>query len=211
MHTLTDRLTDLVDSAPAWAVYLIAGGVVYLETAVAVVGLVAPSEAVLIAAGVVAAVGKPVIGVLIAVCAVAAIAGDSTGYAVGVVTGPRLARTRLGRKVVRRAIASGYRAPESGDAVLAIASARWVGYVRSVTPLLAGSRRMRYTRFALASAIGGISWTMTVLLVSYGVGATLGAEVALIVGVAVGVAAFGFLIFRRVRAGRAERRRGSGG
>ncbi|EGD54535.1 DedA family protein [Gordonia neofelifaecis] len=205
MHSLTDRLTDLVDSAPAWAVYLIATGVVYFETAIAIVGLVAPSEAVLIAAGVVAAIGKPNIGILVAACAVAAIAGDATGYGVGVLTGPRLARSRMGRAMVRRAIRSGYQSPKAGDAILAIASARWVGYVRSVTPLLAGTRRMQFHRFAIAAAIGGVTWTATVLLVSYGVGATLGAEVALIVAVSVGLASFGFLVFRRVRARRAAK------
>lgn len=205
MSELTTRLTDLIDAAPAWAVYLIACGVVYLETAVAVIGLVAPSEAVLVAAGVVAAIGTPSIGVLVVACAVAAIAGDSTGYWVGRFTGPRFTRSGLGRRVARRAHRSGYRPPDSSDAVIAIVSARWVGYVRSITPLLAGSRRMPYPRFAAASALGGVSWSATILLISYGVGATLGAEVALLVGISVAVLAFGFLVYRRVKSSRRAR------
>ena len=55
MHVLTDLLTSWIDAAPSWTVYLIAVGAVYLETSVVLVGLVLPSEAILIAAGVVAA------------------------------------------------------------------------------------------------------------------------------------------------------------
>ncbi|MGB3887308.1 DedA family protein [Gordonia sp. (in: high G+C Gram-positive bacteria)] len=201
MGSLSDRLTELVGSAPAWAVYLVAFSIVYFETAMVLVGLVVPSEAVLIAAGVVAAVGKPSIVVLVLGCAVAAVAGDTTGYAFGRLAGPRLSRTQFGRRMARRAVRSGYQPPPPGAA---IASARWVAYVRSVTPLLAGARRMPFTRFLCATAIGGISWTATILLISYGVGATLGANVALIVGISVGAVAFGFLVFRRVRERRAS-------
>ncbi|MBM7368744.1 DedA family protein [Gordonia hydrophobica] len=199
MNDLTTRLTDLIDAAPAWAVYVIACGVVYLETAVAVIGLVAPSEAILIAAGVVAAIGKPSIVVLVLSAAVAALAGDATGYWVGRLTGPRLARTGLGRRLTHRVHRSGYRPPEAGDAVIAIASARWVGYLRSLTPLLAGSRAMPFHRYLLATALGGTTWTATILLVSFGVGATLGARVALIVGLGVAFLAFCFLLYRRLR------------
>lgn len=205
MNDLTTRLTDVIDAAPAWAVYVIACAVVYLETAVAVIGLVAPSEAVLIAAGVVAAIGKPSIVILVISAAVAALAGDATGYWVGRFTGPRVSRSGFGRRLARRVHRSGYRPPEANDAVIAIASARWVGYLRTLTPLLAGSRSMPFHRFAVATALGGTTWTATILLVSYGVGATLGARVALIVGLSVALFAFCFLIYRRVRRQRIAR------
>lgn len=208
MDALTGQLTSLVEAVPAWAVYLIAFGIVFLETAVVLVGLVAPSEAVLIAAGVMAAVGTPHIWVLVVGCGVAAVAGDSTGYLVGRGLGPRLSASKLGRWLTRKAIRSrhkapdGHRAPSASDAIIAVAGARWVGFVRSVSPLIAGGRHMPYRRFVLASALGGISWTATVLMVSYIVGETLGAEVALIVAISVGALALGLLVFRRWRANR---------
>ena len=200
MDALTGQLTSLIEAVPAWAVYLIAIGVVFFETAIILVGLIAPSEAVLIAAGVLAAVGTPHIWILVVGCGLAAVAGDSTGYLVGRGLGPRLGASKLGRRLARRAIRSGHKAPSAGDAVIAVAGARWVGFVRSVSPLVAGARRMPYRRFVLASAIGGVSWTATVLMVSYVVGETLGAEVALIVAISVGVLALALLIFRRWRA-----------
>ena len=57
MDALTGQLTSLIETVPAWAVYLIAFGVVFLETAVIFIGLVAPSEALLIAAGVLELIG----------------------------------------------------------------------------------------------------------------------------------------------------------
>ena len=202
MDALTGQLTSLIDTVPAWAVYLIAFGVVFLETAVIFIGLVAPSEALLIAAGVLAAVGAPHIWVLVIGCGVAAIAGDSTGYVIGRRLGPRLAASRMGRWMYRRAARKGVRTPSAGDAIIAVAGARWVGFVRSVSPLIAGSRHMPYRRFVLASALGGVSWTATVLMISYLVGETLGAEMAFIIAICVGVAALGLLIFRRWRATR---------
>lgn len=203
MDDLTRWLTELIDAAPAWTVYLIACSVVYLETAIVVVGLIAPSEAVLIAAGVVAAIGKPNIGVLVVGCAVAAFAGDTTGYFLGRVGGPRFMKTKIGHRMVRRTRQSGYHQPGAKDAFIAVAAARWVSYVRSVSPLLAGSRRMPYRRYAVATAVGGTTWSATILLVSYGVGATLGAKVALIVVICVAGLALLVLLIRRLMAHRA--------
>ncbi|NLG47622.1 DedA family protein [Gordonia sp. (in: high G+C Gram-positive bacteria)] len=203
MDDLTRWLTELVDAAPAWSVYLIACSVVYLETAIVVVGLIAPSEAVLIAAGVVAAIGKPNIGVLVVSCAIAALAGDTTGYWLGRAGGPRFMKTKIGHRMVRRTRRSGYHPPGAKDAFIAVAAARWVSYVRSVSPLLAGSRRMPYRRYAVATAVGGTTWSATILLVSYGVGATLGAKVALVVVVCVAGLALLVLLIRRLMAHRA--------
>ncbi|QRY62300.1 DedA family protein [Gordonia sp. PDNC005] len=199
MQFLTDQLTSWIDAAPAWAVYAITAGVVYIETSVVVVGVVVPSEGVLIAAGVVASIGSAHIGVLIVLSALAAIAGDWTGYWVGRGFGPRLSATRLGRRMTRRMIRARRQAPSPGDAIVAVASARWIGFVRSLIPLVAGARRMPFRRFAVASAIGAVSWTATVLLISWAVGATLGADVALMVAIGVGLLSLAFLIYRRVR------------
>lgn len=202
MGALTDQLTSLIDAVPSWAVYLIAVGIVFLETAVVFIGLIAPSEAILIAAGVVAAIGSAHIGILVAGCGLAAIAGDWTGYWVGRGFGPRLGATKLGRRIARRTIRSRSKTPSASDAIVAVAAARWIGFVRSVIPLVAGARRMPFRRFAVASAIGGVSWTATVLLISFAVGETLGAEMALIVAICVGGLSLAFLVYRRWRAAR---------
>lgn len=199
MNAYADQLTSLIDAAPVWVVYLVACGVVFLETAVMLVGLVVPSEGLLIAAGVIAAVGSVNIAVLVAGCAIAAVAGDMSGYLIGRTFGARIGATRLGRSMARRMIRARGDAAAPGDAVIAIAAARWIGFVRSVVPLIAGARRMPFARYLFATALGGITWTATVLLVSWAVGETLGADIALIVAAGVGLVAFGFLVFRRIR------------
>lgn len=202
MHVITDQLTSLIDAVPSWAVYLIAMGVVFLETSVVIIGLVAPSEAVLVAAGVLASIGSAHIGILVIGCGLAAMAGDWTGYWVGRGFGPRLGATRLGRRIARRTIRSRGTTPSPSDAIVAVAAARWIGWVRSVIPLVAGARKMPFRRYAVASTIGGVSWSATILLVSFAVGETLGAEMALIVAICVGGLSVVFLIFRRWQAGR---------
>lgn len=199
---LTRWLTELIDAAPAWTVYLIACSVVYLETAIVVVGLIAPSEAVLIAAGVVAAIGKPNIGVLVVGCAVAAFAGDTTGYFLGRVGtpvhededraphGPAHAAVGISPAGRQRRLHRRRRGPLGQLCAQRL-------------PLLAGSRRMPYRRYAVATAVGGTTWSATILLVSYGVGATLGAKVALIVVICVAGLALLVLLIRRLMAHRA--------
>ncbi|MCF8603711.1 DedA family protein [Gordonia sp. HY442] len=202
MHVISDQLTSLIDAVPSWAVYLIAMGVVFLETSVVFVGLVAPSEAVLVAAGVLASIGSAHIGILVVGCGLAAMAGDWTGYWVGRSFGPRLGATTLGRRIARRMVRSRAKTPSPSDAIVAVAAARWIGWVRSVIPLVAGARKMPFRRFAIASTIGGVSWSATILLISFAVGETLGADMALIVAVCVGFLSVAFLIFRRWRATR---------
>ena len=40
MHAFADWLIGVIESVPSWAVYLIAAGIVYLETALLIAGLV---------------------------------------------------------------------------------------------------------------------------------------------------------------------------
>jgi len=44
--------------------------------------------------------------------------------------------------------------------------------LRAVVPLLAGMSGMRYRRFSIANAIGGIVWSVAFVLLGYGAGAS---------------------------------------
>lgn len=190
VNHIADWLIDQVRSVPVWAVYLIAGGAVFLETAVVFAGLIMPSEALLLAAGVAAAVGPANIGVLIAVTCVCAVAGDAAGFLFGKVGGPRLMESSLGRRFGedRWERARG-RVEES---VLMVAAGRWVGYVRTIMPRIAGMSGMGFTRFGVADAIGAVSWATAVLLVGYFAGAAIGASVLAYVVVAIVVLVVGW-------------------
>jgi membrane-associated protein len=170
MTVVTNALATL-QTAPAWLVYLLVGVLAFGEAA-AFIGLVLPGETALLLAGVAAAHGHVSLPILLAVGGLAAVAGDSTGYEIGRHGGDRLRRSRLGRRIgePRWQRAERYVARRGPSAVL---FGRWVGVLRSLVPALAGATRMDYRRFLLWNALGGLTWSTTVLLLGYAAGTAL--------------------------------------
>jgi membrane-associated protein len=67
--------------------------------------------------------------------------------------------------------------------VLALISARWIPWVRTFAPLLAGATRMSWPKFLLANVVGALCWGPTLVLAGY-----LAASVPWVRHVAVAVA-----------------------
>lgn len=195
MHAIADWLVAIVESVPSWAVYLVACAVVYAETSTLILGLILPSEATLLAAGVAAAVGPTSIGALVTAVCVSAIAGDVTGYWIGRSSGHRVKQSRVGRRFGEH---RWQRAEEriDQDGMIAVVTGRWIGYVRTLVPPVAGMTRMRPLRFGIADVIGVTTWATTVLLVGYFAGAALGTTLLLYAGAGVVALAGGWYLWR---------------
>lgn len=187
MHQIADWLTETVSAAPAWAVYLVVFAVVCSETAILVCGLVLPSEATLLAAGVAAAVGEPNIYVLIGLAWVAALTGDLIGYYLGRRTGPRLTGSWAGRKFGDDAWEQAS-ARVRENVWVTVPIGRWIGYVRTLVPIAAGMADVPVHRYAPATFLGGATWSTAVLSVAYVLGATAGVRLMglLVVGLIAG-------------------------
>jgi membrane protein DedA with SNARE-associated domain len=165
MSGLVDRLLG----TPGWAVLLIVGLIVFAEDAL-FVGFVLPGETVAILGGVAAKFGHVTLGGVLAVVIGAAIVGDSVGYEVGRVLGPRvIAHRYLEGRRDRLEAAQRFLAKRGGTAVFL---GRWVAFFRAVMPALAGSARMPYRRFLVANALGGIVWGAVVVALGYAAGAS---------------------------------------
>uniref|UniRef100_UPI003D94D49E DedA family protein n=1 Tax=Gordonia sp. B7-2 TaxID=3420932 RepID=UPI003D94D49E len=203
MHALADWLVDLIASVPSWAVYLVTCAVIFSETATLVLGLLVPSEAILLAAGVAAAIGSAQIVVLIIAVCVSAVAGDAVGYWIGRRSGHRMKSSRMGRRFGEERWA---RAAEriNSDGMIAVATGRWIGYVRTLVPPMAGMSNMQGARFGVADVLGATSWATTVLLVGYFAGAALGTTVLFYAAVALVVVAGGYYLYRWLRERRAN-------
>ncbi|MGC4962810.1 DedA family protein [Gordonia sp. DT101] len=201
MHVIADWLVELVESVPSWAVYLVACGVVYAETSTLILGLILPSEATLLAAGVAAAVGPTAVGALVVAVCVAAIAGDATGYWIGHSSGHRVKASRAGRRFGEERWKSA-EARIDRDGMVAVATGRWIGYVRTLVPPVAGMTRMRPLRFGIADVIGATTWATTVLLVGYFAGAAFGATLLLYATAALVVVAVSWYVWRKWQARR---------
>ena len=152
---------------PGWLVLLVAGAIVFAEDAL-FIGFLVPGETAAVLAGAAAAVGRVALAGVLLVVVLAAIAGDTAGYGVGHVVGPRLLHLRvLQRRGARIDAARALLVRRGGGAIFL---ARWVAFLQSVTPAAAGVARMPYRRFLLWNASGGLAWGTAVVLLGYAAG-----------------------------------------
>lgn len=193
-------------TVPGWTVIGIVAAIVFAEDAL-FIGFVLPGETAAILGGVAAKLGHvPLWGVLVTVIA-AAILGDTVGYQIGRRFGPRILKLRILRKHHERLDkAQDLLARRGGSAVFL---GRWIAFFRAVMPALAGIARMRYPKFLLFNAAGGIAWATVVVLLGYAAGAsyaklekTVGRSSAL----AIAAIALAALIAWRIHKHLAERR-----
>lgn len=159
--------TGMLESAGPALVWAIVLGFVFAECAF-IVGLFLPGDSLLFAAGVVLAQQDHTWhawGLSIA-ATVTAVVGNMLGYYIGRRTGHRII-TRRGGRVLN--LSNLDRAREFLDrrGFWAIVLARWIPWIRTLAPLIAGAAKMDARRFLLATSIGGIAWVPTLVLTGY--------------------------------------------
>ena len=160
LHRVVDTLLDV----PPWIALLIIAALVFGEAAL-FFGFVLPGETAVVYGGVLAEAGKVSVAVVLAVVLVAAVAGDSLGFEVGRILGPRLVRApvlRDHRERVEKAQA--YLRRRGGRAVV---MGRFTAFLRAVMPALAGASRMEYRRFLVFNVVGGVIWGSACVLLGY--------------------------------------------
>lgn len=135
------------------------------------VGFFLPGDTLLFAAGIYLAVGdiSTPLAAFLVVAPLAAFLGNLVGYAIGYRAGPVVfdrPKSRLFRpEYVTRAHDFFER---FGSWTIVIG--RFVPIVRTVATVMAGVGRMRFALYAVYSAIGGILWTVGIILLGYGLG-----------------------------------------
>jgi membrane protein DedA with SNARE-associated domain len=180
-------------SVPAGIGYPVLFAFVAAESA----GALVPGETSLIAAAALASEGRLSLPAVIAVAAAAAILGDNVGYLIGR-GGIRLV-DRPGRWAAGRR-----RLVERGEDFFvrhgsaAVFFGRWLPGMRVVTSWLAGADRMRWRRFLLWNALGGIGWATTVGTLAYVLGRTASSSLGAIGFAGLGVAVLVY-VGRRLR------------
>lgn len=156
-----------LDSAGPVTVWLVVCGFVFVECAL-IIGMFLPGDSLLLSAGVVlAAQGRGIDAWTLALVAtVLAIAGNHVGYLIGRRTGVRMLARKDGRVLNRRNLDRANRLLERWG-LWAVVAARWIPWVRTLAPLIAGAARMDRRTFALATVLGAIVWVPTLVLFGY--------------------------------------------
>lgn len=163
-----EGLVEGLAALPAGLIYLVAAGLLMLETA-SLAGLTVPAGAILLLVGFLAFEGRLHPGVALVAMITAAAAGDSLAFRAGRKYGPRLRASGLGRRVGARRWqrADELIARHGGRAMMIV---RWVAFARTLAPRLAGSSGMPYRRFLPWNLAGVAGWTSTWVLAGYAAG-----------------------------------------
>ncbi|MEV0295752.1 DedA family protein [Nocardia sp. NPDC050710] len=163
----------LISAGPAlvWTVVLT---FVFLECAF-IIGLFLPGDSMLITAGIVLAShasGEAQVWALSLGTMIAAIAGNQVGYVVGHRTGHHLVARKNGRYINTRNL---QRVSEllQRHGFLAVLVARWIPWVRTLCPMVAGAANMDHRKYTIASTIGAVIWAPVLLLIGYYAGSFL--------------------------------------
>jgi membrane-associated protein len=128
-----------------------------------------PGESLLFTGGLLAAQGTLNIWVLAPAVAVVAILGDQTGYFIGRRIGPALFKKEDSRFFKQHHVTDSHAFFEKyGPA--AIILARFMPFVRTFTPVVAGVSYMRYPVYLAFDVVGGVLWGGGVTLAGYFLG-----------------------------------------
>jgi membrane protein DedA with SNARE-associated domain len=161
---MLQKVVDTLLSVPPVVALVIIAALVFGEAAL-LFGFVLPGETAVVYGGVLADAGRVSVLVVLLVVYLAAVTGDSVGFEVGRVLGPRLVRAPVLRHHTERVEqAQAYLRRRGGRAVVA---ARFTAFLRAVMPGLAGASRMPYRRFLVFNAIGGVLWGSACVLLGY--------------------------------------------
>jgi membrane-associated protein len=148
------HLVEMVAAYGTW-IYAILFVIVFLETGVVVAPFL-PGDSLLFAAGALAATGALDIFVLIGSLAVAAIVGDSVNYSIGRMVGPRVF-TQQSRWLKQEHLVRTQEFYERHGGKT-IVLARFLPFLRTFAPFVAGVGEMNYLRFWIYNASGGVLW-----------------------------------------------------
>ncbi|GAA3881194.1 DedA family protein [Saccharothrix violaceirubra] len=156
-----------LETAGPLAVWVITLSFLFFECAF-IFGLFLPGDSLLFAAGVVLAAhdGELSAWLLSLAALLIAVVGNQVGYYIGRGTGTKFLARRGGR-VLNRQNLDKARDFLDRRGFWAIVLARWIPWVRTLAPLIAGAARMDSRRFMIATTVGAIAWVPTLVLAGY--------------------------------------------
>lgn len=137
-------------------IYALLFAIIFIET-----GLVAmpflPGDSLLFVAGAIAAVGALSLPTLMVLLTIAAIAGDAVNYSVGRWIGHKVFAWQNSRWFNRDAFNKTHEFYEQHGSITIVVG-RFLPFIRTFTPFVAGVAEMTYPKFAFYNVIGGVLW-----------------------------------------------------
>lgn len=157
------HLTEFVAANGVW-IYGLLFLIVFVETGLVVMPLL-PGDSLLFAAGAIAATGGMDPILLIALLFTAAVLGDTVNYHVGKYIGPKVYEHES--RFIRRDHLLATRDFFERHGGKTIIIARFMPFVRTFAPFVAGVGSMEYRRFLTFNVVGAALWVVSFVTLGY--------------------------------------------
>ena len=158
--------------AQDWGVWIYAALflIIFVETGLVIMPFL-PGDSLLFVAGAVAAVGGMRLDLLLVLLSAAAILGDALNYSIGRRVGPKVFSWEQSRWFNRRAFDRTHAFYERYGP-LTIVIARFLPFLRTFAPFVAGIAEMNAAKFLTYNVLGGLLWVTSLTTLGYLVGET---------------------------------------
>jgi membrane-associated protein len=161
---------NLAIVANEWGVwiYVLLFAIIFVETGFVVMPFL-PGDSLLFVAGALCAVGGMDLYVLMALLTTAAILGDALNYSIGRFIGNKVFSWENSRWFNRNAFDKAHAFYEKYGPIT-IVLGRFMPFIRTFAPFVAGVAHMRYPIFAFYNIVGGILWVCSLTALGYWIG-----------------------------------------
>lgn len=158
------HLAEFVTNYGAW-VYALLFLIVFVETGVVVMPFL-PGDSLLFVVGALCGAGVMNLPLAMAVLLVAAILGDQCNYTIGRRIGPKVFQWEQSRFFNKRAFDAAHEFYERHGGIT-IVLARFMPFIRTFAPFVAGVAAMSRTRFTAYNVGGAVLWVVGLTLAGY--------------------------------------------
>lgn len=158
------HLAAFVQTYGTW-VYALLFAIVFVETGLVVMPFL-PGDSLLFVVGALCGAGHMDLSLSMGLLLVAAIAGDQLNYSIGRYFGPKVFRWEQSRFFNKQAFNQAHAFYERYGGVTIII-ARFMPFIRTFAPFVAGVAEMNRAKFTLYNVIGAVLWVVGLTLAGY--------------------------------------------
>ncbi len=157
-------LIQFVTAYGPW-IYALLFIIIFVETGVVVMPFL-PGDSLLFVVGAMCGAGLMDLGLSMLLLSVAAILGDQLNYSLGRYFGPKVFQWEQSRWFNRRAFNQAHDFYERHGGIT-IVLARFLPFIRTFAPFVAGVAEMTRRKFTLYNVTGGLFWVLSLTLAGY--------------------------------------------
>ena len=158
------HLAEFVQAYGTW-VYALLFAIVFVETGVVVMPFL-PGDSLLFVVGTLCGAGLMSLPLAMALLVVAAVLGDQANYSIGRYFGPKVFQWEQSRFFNKQAFDQAHAFYERYGGVTIIL-ARFMPFIRTFAPFVAGVSEMTFAKFQFFNVVGAVAWVVGLVAAGY--------------------------------------------